>query len=288
LIRHATMDDRNAIITIWLNCFTEDSERFVNVFLDSCFSFDRCLLWEQDGRPVAMLHLLPQLIKTHSKDYKTQYLYAAATLPEHRSHGIMRQLMQAAEKDGVENGCEYTVLLPATVSLYKFYAANGFETAFNVKKAVINRKELLNFTYGSFDLLLKSQNNKAAAQLRYKYYNNAVICTDELSNYIAEEWKTTGGKILQFDEGFIYFIEKGSLVHVKELCGAKELYKSMLATLLQNTIGTVFNFYLNPSVDAFKVSENKKIAMIKPLFNMDDNIRALIRENSLYINMMLD
>jgi GNAT superfamily N-acetyltransferase len=258
------------------------------VFLDSCFSFDRCLLCEQEGKPVAMLHLLPQLIKTHSRDYKTQYLYAAATLPEYQNHGIMRQLMYAVEQDGIENGCEYTVLLPATQSLYKYYAANGFETAFNVKKAEVTRKELLNLAYGSFTLLQKSQNNKTAAQLRYKYYNNAVICTEELSDYIAEEWRSTGGKILQFDEGFIYFIEKRDIVHVKELCGAKQQYKSMLATLLQNTIGEHFCFYLNPSVDIFKTSENKKIAMIKPIFNMDENIRALIKDNNLYINMMLD
>jgi hypothetical protein len=258
------------------------------VFLESCFAFDRCLLWEQNSIPIAMLHLLPQLIKTHSRDYKAQYLYAAATLPEFRGHGIMRQLMQAAEQDGIENGCEYTVLLPATQSLYKYYSDNGFETAFNVKKAQVTRKELLNLAYGSFTLLQKSQNNKTAAQLRYKYYNNAVICTEELSSYIAEEWLSTGGKTLQFDEGFIYYIEKGDKVHVKELCGAKLQYKSMLATLLQNTIGEQFFFYLNPSVDIFIHTENKKIAMIKPIINMDDNIRSLIRDNNLYINMMLD
>jgi hypothetical protein len=62
----------------------------------------------------------------------------------------------------------------------------------------------------------------------------------------------------------------------------------MLATLLQSIIGEHFCFYLNPSVDIFSNTENKKTAMIKPIFNMDKNIRALIRDNNLYINMMLD
>jgi GNAT superfamily N-acetyltransferase len=288
IIKHATINDKDAIINIWHNCFLEDSERFVNVFLNTCFAFDRCLLWEQNGKPVAMLHLLPHIIKTHNKDYKTQYLYAAATLPEYRSQGIMGKLMQAAEQDGIQNGYEYTVLLPATQSLYKFYEANGFTTAFNVKKAQVTRKELLNIAYGNFTLLLKSQNNISASRLRYKFYNNAVIITEELSDYIAHEWIYNGGKILQFDEGFIYYIEKGNDVHVKEMCGSKLLYKSMLATLLQNTIGEHFYFYLNPSVDIFSKAENKKIAMIKPITQMDENIKTLIQNNILSINMMLE
>jgi GNAT superfamily N-acetyltransferase len=288
IIRRATNFDKDAITNIWANCFTEDSERFINVFLSNCFAFDRCLIWKQDGKPVAMLHLLPQIIKTHNRDYKTQYLYAAATLPEYRSQGIMRKLMLAAEQDGIKYGYEYTVLLPATQSLYQFYEANGFSTAFNVKKAQVSRKELLNISYGNFTLLLKSQNNNSAARLRYKYYNNAVICTDELSAYISQEWILNGGKILQFDEGFIYYIEKGVEVHVKELCGSKLLLKSMLATLLQNTIGEHFYFYLSPSVDIFSKVENKKIAMIKPIAQMDENIKTLIQNDILSINMMLD
>lgn len=69
------------------------------------------------------------------------YYYGLTTAPALRGQGVMTGLMDYARRQLAQRGAAFAVLIPAGESLFGFYAARGFEKAFEkrvVRRAVRN------------------------------------------------------------------------------------------------------------------------------------------------------
>lgn len=127
MYRIATKEDMAGIIALWQEAFHETP------ILPDCTSF----VAEKDGKIAAMLHALPQILRA-SRDHKAAYLYAIATKKEYRGQGLCRNLMAFAEKN---LDCDCCVLVPASKSLFGFYEALGYETAFTRSRTAFSGGE---------------------------------------------------------------------------------------------------------------------------------------------------
>ena len=58
------------------------------------------------------------------------YIYAVATAPECRGERLAVTLLGELERILAEKGMDFVCLCPASASLYEYYAAQGYETAF--------------------------------------------------------------------------------------------------------------------------------------------------------------
>ena len=116
MYRIATQQDIPGIVRLWQQAFGETP-----VLPEA-----PCFVAEQDGQVVGMLHALPQIFLS-GKAYKAAYLYAIATEKAYRGRGICRSLMAYAEQTLDVDCC---ILVPARESLFRFYEALGYETAF--------------------------------------------------------------------------------------------------------------------------------------------------------------
>ena len=116
MYRIATKQDIPGIAALWQQAFHETP-------LLPDFP---CFVAEYGGKIVAMVHAWMQKLQA-GKTYTAAYLYAVATDKAFRGQGICRGLMAYAEKTLDADCC---ILVPAESSLFDFYEALGYETAF--------------------------------------------------------------------------------------------------------------------------------------------------------------
>lgn len=113
--------DESGCKQLWQSCFG-DEDAFIDRFLITYYSRRRMLTAEQDGRIVAMLHLLP----FRSELGRTTYVYGVATDPAYRRRGLSARLMAEAMRRIGEQGDDAALLIPAEPWLSTFYGRYGF------------------------------------------------------------------------------------------------------------------------------------------------------------------
>lgn len=116
MYRLATTEDIPGIVSLWQQAFHETP-----VLPDGL-----CFVAETDGQIAAMLHALPQMLRGKG-DHKAYYLYAVATRKEYRRQGLCRGLMAYAE---AQLDADCLMLVPAETSLFAYYEALGYKSAF--------------------------------------------------------------------------------------------------------------------------------------------------------------
>lgn len=115
---------------LWALCFG-DEQQYIDLFFDHRFKEDECLIGVTEGKVVTMLFTLPIDIRFKGKySYPACYIYAVATHPQHRGKGYSTQLMEYAHGYLYTQGKRLAVLVPATESLFGYYAKQGFHKQF--------------------------------------------------------------------------------------------------------------------------------------------------------------
>ncbi|MDR0532059.1 MAG: GNAT family N-acetyltransferase [Oscillospiraceae bacterium] len=125
--RWINRDDFQQILTLWQACFG-DGEAYVRLFWEECPW--RGLAAEEDGRLASMLFLLPGGLALRGRQAPASYVYAVATLPDYRGRGFAGALTERAAQFARAEGQAALCLLPASESLYGYYAKLGFVNAF--------------------------------------------------------------------------------------------------------------------------------------------------------------
>ncbi len=106
---------------LWMQAFG-DSKDFIDGFFRTGFSYDRCLLAQEQGQLLAALYWFDCLWQ----DKKIAYLYAIATDEHHRGKGICNKLMQATHETLKQRNYHGAILVPAEASLFSFYGKMGY------------------------------------------------------------------------------------------------------------------------------------------------------------------
>jgi len=127
-IRPSRPEDARALREIWNASFPGD-EAFADWFLSSAHRPENALVWEDGGRPRAMLHLLPMDLKLAGRGVPAAYVYAVATLPESRGKGAAAALLEEAAQISQARGAKLLVLVPQSERLFEYYRRQGFQSA---------------------------------------------------------------------------------------------------------------------------------------------------------------
>lgn len=116
---------------LWLRCFPEDSEAFVNHFYAYYGHPCHHLTIEEGDEVIAMLHHIDTYQYVFfDKPFRTSYIYAACTAPEHQGKGLMSQLIVRTLHLLYEKRIPLCVTIPASESLFQYYGRFGFVPAF--------------------------------------------------------------------------------------------------------------------------------------------------------------
>lgn len=119
-----------ALTALWAECFGDGRDE-IDAFWAQLFDFIRVYAEFSGSRAVSMVCALPtELIGEDGAANPCAYLYAVCTAPSERGKGLSRRLLQFALRDLTEAGFAFAALAPASETLYRFYAEQGFQTAF--------------------------------------------------------------------------------------------------------------------------------------------------------------
>lgn len=98
--------------------FREDDRRFVDYYYEWKTRDNVIYVAEDDDGIHAMVHLNPFRVFAEGQIQTLHYIVAVATQEEYRHRGLMRQLLQMAEREMAAAGERLTFLMPASEAIY--------------------------------------------------------------------------------------------------------------------------------------------------------------------------
>jgi len=147
MIGFAADSDKNRIIDLWTSAFG-DSRENVEQFL-KYFPCQKALGYYLDGELVSFMFLPELSICFKNEVYRANYIYALCTDERYRSRGLGSNLIEYSKEYSGKNGIDYTLVRPATESLFSYYSDKGFEREYRrIKKNLTIDGSLL---YNSLD-----------------------------------------------------------------------------------------------------------------------------------------
>lgn len=130
LIKNPDASDLDQLKNLWRETFGSETE-YINGFFDIFFDYSRCFVAKNGVEVCGMTHFSEGILKRASGDVlKCYYLCGAATKPEHRKKGVMREIIATVENFGKISGAAAVVLVPETQKLFDYYEELGYKTAF--------------------------------------------------------------------------------------------------------------------------------------------------------------
>lgn len=123
IVRPLTMDDALDASELWTLVFGDD-ERLVFEFY-RLFAHQPGFGWcaEHAGKIVAAAYCPEDmyLVEPDGTEHPGAYLYAVATHPDHRKHGLAKEICIALKEHAWTRGTEYVFTRPSEESLYPWY-----------------------------------------------------------------------------------------------------------------------------------------------------------------------
>lgn len=107
---------------LWQQAFG-DTDRFLDGFFETGFSFERCRCLLEEDTPLAVLYWFD----CSCQGKKLAYLYAVATREDCRGYGLCRVLMENTHLHLKLQGYAGTVLVPGAPGLADMYRKLGYE-----------------------------------------------------------------------------------------------------------------------------------------------------------------
>ena len=233
MYRVANENDKPALVSLWKRVFGDD-EAYSLQALERFAGEGNVYVAEEAGQPAAMLLAVPCRIEEASGIY----LYALATEPKQRGTGIMAGLMAYSEEAAVAKGACFSVLIPATASLYRYYLPKGYTVFAGLRLVSVS---------------FKSDNSSLAQTVVITPVTGQRL--DEMRNeYLPEPWVrfgsprialiaedlTDSGAVMaiSYGEGYAVGLVQGGRLLVPELAAKDDASALALAA----SLGTYYGF----------------------------------------------
>ena len=179
-----------------------------NIF-EKFAGYENVFLAEEEGQVIASLCAVPVTLQGR----KGAYYYGVCTRPERRGKGVMTELMDYARSQLLLRGWSFAVLIPASASLFDFYAKRGFQKAFGLREFTRPIRRNL-WAQADFD----SVTAKGLEALRRRFAPDAVFLNNAGYILVLTDLYTLGGTIVSSEDGYgIYFKKDDQTLDFVEL-----------------------------------------------------------------------
>lgn len=249
-----------SLISLWNKVFGDDEE-YIKLFFDKAYYDCECFAEIVDDKAVSAFYLLKCTIKKDGRLYNGRYLYAAATLPEYRSKGLMSKLIKEALDYGKSKGLHFVALVPADDGLYDYYTRFGFKEAMHKYKYTLTNEASTMRAYREIT------NADEFIRIRNSYNGDMLIYNDVCNKYAFDCLRFAGTRIFYLNDN-AYYIEDEEL-----LCGDEETAFNLINNLCGESV-----VYTNCNVVSAEKIRNGMI------YCFDNEIEL----KDIYMNIALD
>ena len=271
MIIHPEKNDISQIKEIWKECFG-DTDKAVDCFFDTVFSYENCYISKTDNTVKACLQMIPCNISYSSLLYDAKYMYAVCTKPEYQSQGIMSKLITEACKEEKQKGTKAILCAPSEDSLFDYYKRFGFSDCIYSSILFLNRAEIeknakpCDYTVSVDSKLFNEKRNEFLNGKEYVRFT---------ADYISLA-KGFGYKTAFNEKFFCSFFVDEDFVLVEDSFFKNEQGKNEMLYVLQNETNA-----LEYEID-YCADNTELIGVIKYL----DNIK--LTDNRIYLGLKLE
>ena len=228
-MRPARVGDRPRLRELWKLAFG-DSDDYIDCFFAACPNPERMLVLEDANGVQAMTAWFDMpLVSMDGGQWPGAYLYAVATHPDCRGKGYAGTLLAWAGEWLRDKGVACLTTVPASESLHRFFAANGFEEQFTLVEW-----EWIPDCAAS-PAPIRTVDGTEYGQLREKFLSNMahVACKEEGLAYQQGVCHLSGGGLFAAGTGCACVERTGDTAVVKELLAPEGEHLAILAALAQ-------------------------------------------------------
>lgn len=247
---------------LWIECFDEKPEA-VDLIFDKHFNNFVAYIAKDNSKIVSALYL----IKCKLNGKNAHYLCGAGTSTQYRGKRIMGRLIEFALNDAKNDGDVYSVLMPASDSLYRFYTKFGYAKNCNAKIVKLSRNELESIS-------VKGEKADCSIEkMQTVCFKNNFLCQSEkFFDFAKAYYEIYGIKCVADGCCFAFFDEDNGCADV--FYSAYSDFDSLKNLLLKHTDLNKFRLVLKSDNKQFLNGKIEKYGMIKSL---DDS--EIIPEN---------
>lgn len=254
-LKIAGKEDINELKALWLSCF-DDSPEAADLFFERNKNTYHAYAATENGKIVSALYLIDCTLG----GAQAHYLCGAATLPDFRNRGIMGKLIEYSLNDAKNRGDRFSVLLPASGKLYRFYGKHGYRACCSVRGAMVHRNEL---ERGCADSILVGD----TADFEYIQYGfkrgNFLLWNNDYVRFAIEYYACYGIKTAFSKNAMAIFEEENGVCNVF-YCAYNDL-KELKTLLLGSSDSVRFVVYGKCGEEFFDISKKEKYGMAKAL-----------------------
>ena len=208
MFRVATKNDAAQLTGLFSAVFGDPEPVAANIF-EKFAGYENTFLAEEEGRVIASLCAVPVTLNGR----KGAYYYGVCTQPDQRGKGLMTGLMDYTRSQLLLRGWSFAVLIPASASLFDFYAQRGFQKAFGLREFTRPIRRNL-WAQADFDTVTA----KALRSLRQTYAPDSVFLNDRGYILVLTDLYSMGATIVSSPEGYgIYFKKDDNTLEFVEL-----------------------------------------------------------------------
>ena len=224
----ASADDYADIAALWSEAF-HDAPEYVRLFLERRADPDSLLLVRDGGGLAAMGAFLPADVRLEDGGpLPVRYVYALATVPSRRGHGLASRLLDFASAHyGVP-----LVLVPADGNLEEFYAKRGFVRAFRSQEWGVDAEG------GGGKVSFRLADAKTFLHRREALFGGEILRWDEDAvSFAIEASVLAGGECLETENGetVLYDCVADGALRIVELAAGPERREDVVAALIART-----------------------------------------------------
>lgn len=229
ILRPATIKDRPRLRRLWQLAFG-DSDEYIDCFFAACTDPEQVLVLADEGGVQAMTAWFDMpLVSAVGGQWPGAYLYAVATHPDCRGKGYAGRLLAWAGEWLCGKGFACLTTVPASESLHRFFAANGFAEQF----ALMEREITPDMTLAPAPIAAVEW--QEYGKLRKVQLSGVahVACGEEGLAYQQAVCKLSGGGLFRVGSGCACVERAGDVAVVKELLAPAEEHPAVLSALAQ-------------------------------------------------------
>ena len=259
------MNDRikNETRVLWDKCFSEEDKRFVDFYFEKRYNENDNIFIEKDGKVVSALQLISYPFSYYGKTIGCSYLSGCCTDPDYRSQGLMNDLIIKALKQAKNNGACFAALIPASESLFNYYAGTNFVTTFDYSKIRINLSQQVNETTSQQvsnsvisdfqQLIANSQQPTADFYEVYEYFNNKMRARNCCIQHNEYDFKVITDDLVLFDNHLL--VAK----YGEDICGLAFCYLRNGEIYIKDVFAessAIFSDLITAATQWFRVTES--------------------------------
>lgn len=211
--------DKPQLAANWQDAFG-DGTAYIDFVFDRFAGLAHTYVSEQDGAVVASLCAVPVTLGR----YQGIYLYGVNTKKEYRSKGIMDVLLRYVHETEKQNGAAFSVLIPASESLFGYYEKYGYQTVFY--RHILRRPIRNNiWAQADFDTITAPRLN----MLRHRFLEHEIVEFEPSAHAaMMQDLYTGGATTVETEGGYGIFFEMDGTLAFKEFLACDNLAANRL------------------------------------------------------------